>query len=80
MAGQLEMQAQGTDAYTPAAETLEQLGWRDNDRRLVVLRLDEQAWQVLQQAVLKAAARTKTFASTEDLLTVCLREWIEHTG
>jgi hypothetical protein len=60
-----------------AAGVLTQLGWGDVQRRLVVLRLDEPQWQVLQRAVMHAAAVSRRCGSTEALLTACLQEWLE---
>jgi hypothetical protein len=57
-------------------DALAQLGWCDADRRLVVLRLSDDQWQVFQRAVVCAATGAERIHSTESLLTGCLRRWL----
>ena len=69
----------------PSQDTLAGLGWFD-ERRLVALRLDEAQWQTFQEAVLRAAAEPGATAdsaadhSPENLLTRCLRQWLQTKG
>jgi hypothetical protein len=83
MAGRIRMRADaqagkdGQAGEPAAASALAQLGWGDVQRRLVVLRLDEPQWQVLQRVVMHAAAVGRRCGSTEALLTACLEEWLE---
>ena len=72
--------AERESAARTAVDALAQLGWFDRDRRLVVLRLDDEQWQLLQRAVLQGAAAAERFDSTEALLTAGLRCWLEQTG
>jgi hypothetical protein len=75
------MAGRNTRKSGPSARAaLAQLGWFDDQRRLVALRLSEPQWQTFQQAVLQAAAEGSTAAAAEDLLTICLRQWLEERG
>lgn len=63
-----------------AVETLAQLGWQDNQTRLLTLRLTDPQWQTVQQAVLEASAEAPGRTTTEQLLAACLQQWLAGRG
>ncbi|MEQ8790231.1 MAG: hypothetical protein RIC55_28300 [Pirellulaceae bacterium] len=75
--------AAGDDAAGDhARRTLAQIGWFDQRRRVLTLRLSDAQWRTVQRAVLRAAAETPVSrsslrSSTEQLLVDCLRQWLE---
>jgi hypothetical protein len=60
-----------------AGETLAQLGWFDQRRRVLTLRLTDGQWQTVQEAVTRAASQARSSATPEELLTGCLRQWLD---
>jgi hypothetical protein len=60
-----------------AGVTLAQLGWFDQRRRVLTLRLTDGQWQTVQEAVTRAASQARAPATPEELLTGCLRQWLD---